>query len=731
MSQNPVILTISRHSNQFLFDLSEINTLIQKNQVRCDNALISDILAGLKTIFHEANSQTFISQSNLLLLKKLGQCIYQHFLSSEIRKALLSQDCAELFLRLDDQLCVGRQIITSHSFNSPPLSSIQKNTSVRILIICNPTGDLPATQQEAEHLVDLFDENPGFEVEILGGEKTRKVDVISALSDCDIIHFAGHSVYVPQNSEQSGWLLHDGILPPTFLQNISHPPYLFFSNSCVSAHIENREASTLFSEGGEFGLGGRVLLSGTRHYVGSLCPLMDAYSSDFAQEFYKGILAGQSLGRALYLARKKLRADSVQKGMHALGYIHYGRPDESIPVPESPSKIAPACKQRDIHQVFDTPATENQESNKHSMRGKGVLLSSAGIILLVTITFLSQMMTKPIDIPADYKQAVDKYSAGHIPQAIALFQKLTQLPQEQNEASYGFGDLAQIYLEAGLTDKAKEILKKASSREAVNTMSYIMKGDILFSQNEYAKATENYDLAIKVNNGLSSQLARAANALGVVQWINGQTDKSRSIFPQALQEDADYVDAWANLQFVASAQKNGPLQYNPEAGRFPDDEAIAFAGKLQSGEKKTKTQEGIDENILAIGPFFLSGGTKKRLDYNWVLTRMIKKSIETDKFFRQMLCKPMAHKHLPNSLKRNGLESEDQEKIINFFRETYQADIAVFGQISPFEHVVFGRVVIAQISSGKILLDRSIKADKPHYINKVSKNIVTSLEILK
>ena len=191
------------------------------------------------------------------------------------------------------------------------------------------------------------------------------------------------------------------------------------------------------------------------------------------------------------------------------------------------------------------------------------------------------------------------------------------------------------------------------------------------------------------------------------------------------------MDAWANLQFVASAQKNGPLQYNPETERFPDDEAIEFAGKLQSSKGETNPQEGIHENILAIGPFFLSGGTRKRLDYNWVLNRMIKKSIEADKFFRQMLCKSVAYTHLPRSLKRERFEPGDQTKLIDFFQDTHQADIAVFGQISPFQHVVFGRVIIAQISSGKIILDRSIKADNPHYINKISKNIVASLEILK
>jgi hypothetical protein len=49
--------------------------------------------------------------------------------------------------------------------------------------------------EEAEQRCDLLDGCSTLEVSGIGGQQLRKIDVLQALSECDLMHSAGHASF--------------------------------------------------------------------------------------------------------------------------------------------------------------------------------------------------------------------------------------------------------------------------------------------------------------------------------------------------------------------------------------------------------------------------------------------------------------------------------------------------------------------------------------------------------
>ncbi|NUN97279.1 MAG: CHAT domain-containing protein, partial [Candidatus Omnitrophica bacterium] len=83
-------------------------------------------------------------------------------------------------------------------------------------------------------------------------------------------------------------------------------------------------------EGWSFGLANAFLLAGCTHYVGVLSELLDTGSKDFARLFYRNIIAGLPVGKALYEARHEHRRQNPGKSLTWAQYVLYGDPDSGI-----------------------------------------------------------------------------------------------------------------------------------------------------------------------------------------------------------------------------------------------------------------------------------------------------------------------------------------------------------------------------------------------------------------
>ena len=107
-----------------------------------------------------------------------------------------------------------------------------RHDALTVLLIADPTETLPQAGAEAEQLAAVLEGVAGVEVTLMGGKNIRKLPLLAALQDHDIVHFAGHSEYDPATPHKSGWRLHEGVLTAAELSKLSRPPLLVFSNSC-------------------------------------------------------------------------------------------------------------------------------------------------------------------------------------------------------------------------------------------------------------------------------------------------------------------------------------------------------------------------------------------------------------------------------------------------------------------------------------------------------------------
>ena len=219
---------------------------------------------------------------------------------------------------------LGRQVITTASLPRPRARRMM-DKPLKVLLIADPTANLPQARAEVEQLCALMDGMANLDVTLVGGKTVRKLPLLAALQEHDIVHFAGHSFYDPAAPSLSGWQLHEGASTAGELSKLTRPPLLVFSNSCQAGATAAWERYRY--EGQAFGIGSALLLAGVPNYIGAFWVVHDAESVRFAAAFYQEVTAGQSLGAALHHARQ------VEKGRH--GQVGLGTCSTGIRPPRS------------------------------------------------------------------------------------------------------------------------------------------------------------------------------------------------------------------------------------------------------------------------------------------------------------------------------------------------------------------------------------------------------------
>jgi pimeloyl-ACP methyl ester carboxylesterase len=205
---------------------------------------------------------------------------------------------------------------------------------LRLLLIVNPTGDLPGAEKEGERIRTLLSNDPAFQIDTLWREEATWSAVRAGFrsGDFDVIHYAGHAFFDPNKRSRSGILCHGRqVLSGLDLLNLEKLPGLVFFNACEAARIRRTEVS--HNEAQEdpvakrleknVGLAEAFLRAGVGNYVGTYWPVGDAAAEQFADIFYKGLVQGHSIGNALQEGRKRVME---LKSVDWADYIHYGSP---------------------------------------------------------------------------------------------------------------------------------------------------------------------------------------------------------------------------------------------------------------------------------------------------------------------------------------------------------------------------------------------------------------------
>lgn len=334
----PLQLTILRQADSLLIDLAEVGSLIPRSEIRVDEGFLQELVGELQILGETGVGGASTSRD----LERIGGLISSHLLTEQAREHLRRATPGPLYLRLDEEvlqvpweLChdgeqflasrfqVGRQVITGRSL-PPTEATSPRGDNLRVLLVADPTESLTQVTAEAERLCELLDAAPNVEVTLMGGRSVRRIPLLAALGEHDVVHFAGHSHYDTEHPERSGWRLHEGLLTAEELSRLRPAPALVFSNSCEAGATTEWSRASGFDRRA-FGIGSAFLFAGVRNYIGTFWVVHDEESAAFATACYRALASGHSLGTALHAARESARSDHGASLTWA-SYLLYGDP---------------------------------------------------------------------------------------------------------------------------------------------------------------------------------------------------------------------------------------------------------------------------------------------------------------------------------------------------------------------------------------------------------------------
>lgn len=206
-----------------------------------------------------------------------------------------------------------------------------------VLLVINPTQDLAGAEQEGNRIQQLFNASQQVHLTVIRGAAATRARLRTEFSSgkYDILHYAGHAFFDPQQRARSGLVCSDGHLTGAELVEIGHLPSLVFFNACESARVRKqvvRESTRVSRDIQEridrsVGLAEAFLRGGVANYIGTYWPVGDDPAKTFAGTFYERVLAGDTLLAAL----SKARAD-VNKitSPDWADYLFYGSADFAV-----------------------------------------------------------------------------------------------------------------------------------------------------------------------------------------------------------------------------------------------------------------------------------------------------------------------------------------------------------------------------------------------------------------
>jgi len=209
-----------------------------------------------------------------------------------------------------------------------------------VLLVVNPTGDLPGAADEGQRIQELFgDYTSAIKLKVLVESQARKKVLLELFSSgkYDVVHYAGHAYFDPNSPDRSGILCSGReVLSGADLAGIGNLPALMFFNACEAARVRkpqdpaDPELAMPKRIQRSVGLAEAFLRGGVANYMGTYWPVGDASAKQFAEAFYGGLLQGNSIGQSLLEARKEIQGHSW---VDWADYVLYGSPEFVLKIP--------------------------------------------------------------------------------------------------------------------------------------------------------------------------------------------------------------------------------------------------------------------------------------------------------------------------------------------------------------------------------------------------------------
>lgn len=188
----------------------------------------------------------------------------------------------------------------------------------RIAAVIPRDSKLPHAEQEWEDLHTLSGD--GRRVERIAARQSE-IEKAFRKGEHDGWHFTGHGFFGNRGSDLSEiWLEGDEKLTPVHLggeaKRIGVKRPLVFLNAC-----ETGQAGLSLTDAG--GWAPHFLRAGAGAFIGSLWPIGDSQSREFARTFYSGFTSGLPLAEAVQAARQAIRSEDDPTW---LAYTIFGHP---------------------------------------------------------------------------------------------------------------------------------------------------------------------------------------------------------------------------------------------------------------------------------------------------------------------------------------------------------------------------------------------------------------------
>ena len=182
-------------------------------------------------------------------------------------------------------------------FAKPP-----KRGKLKVLLIANPTKDLPGAAEEAKSVkAALATQSKYVDLGVLWEEQATVANVTAALARSDILHYCGHAFFDGPEPRQSGLILARRTeFTGEDLRKIEPLPRMAFVNACEAGRVRGRGVANAAAFAELF------LRSGIEAYLGTFWEVGDAAAAIFAGTVYAQLALGKPLDLAVLAGRKAL-----------------------------------------------------------------------------------------------------------------------------------------------------------------------------------------------------------------------------------------------------------------------------------------------------------------------------------------------------------------------------------------------------------------------------------------
>ena len=358
---DPIYLIVRDESGPGRKDLSLRLSLLTAGSKAAIISETKDVKASDLSTHLEKLGRIGSSSFTLDTLKQFGEDLSQLVLPDQVATALRSIPNRHLVVVHDangsripwetlrmGEWCPGsdhgvsRRYVAENLSVAKWLEQRQLGSTLDVLLVVNPTQDLPGAEQEGDRIQKLFQSQPSIKIHEIRGVHATKSALLAKFrsGEFDVVHYAGHAFFDQENPARSGILCHnDEVLSGADLAGVGNLPALMFFNACEAGRVrgasktsparKDKHVSARLTK--SVGLAEAFLRGGVANYLGTYWPVGDASAAAFAETFYTELLMGRTVGAALRAGRGKVLQEI--KSVDWADYLLYGSPDFQLKQP--------------------------------------------------------------------------------------------------------------------------------------------------------------------------------------------------------------------------------------------------------------------------------------------------------------------------------------------------------------------------------------------------------------